>query len=127
MISSGPRSPTSDHPPGAPVVPLAKAGRVLSTASSPWPPAPRSSKPPTPAAVVKDEGHTYTGRDTIRRWKNDSPANYSYTSEPFSIAEEAGRIVVASHLAGDFPGSPVDVRFFFVLEREKISELEVIP
>jgi hypothetical protein len=81
----------------------------------------------TPAAVVKDEGHTYTGRDTIRRWKNDSPANYSYTSEPFSIAEEAGRIVVASHLAGDFPGSPVDVRFFFVLEREKISELEVIP
>jgi hypothetical protein len=81
----------------------------------------------TPAAVVKDEGHTYTGRDAIRRWKDDSSAKYSYTSEPFSIAEEAGRIVVARHLAGDFPGSPVDLRFFFVLDGEKISELEVIP
>lgn len=81
----------------------------------------------TPAAVVKDEGHTYTGRDAIRRWKDESSAKYSYTSEPISIVEEEGRIVVASHLAGDFPGSPVDLRYFFVLDGEKISELEVIP
>lgn len=81
----------------------------------------------TPAAAVKDEGHTYTGRDAIRRWKDESSAKYSYTSEPFSIVEEEGRIVVASHLAGDFPGSPVDLRYVFVLDGEKISELEVIP
>ena len=81
----------------------------------------------TPAAVVKDEGHTYTGRDAIRRWKDDSSAKYSYTSEPFSIAEQDGRIVVASHLTGDFPGSPIDLRYVFKIDGAKISGLEIIP
>ena len=81
----------------------------------------------TPAAIVKDEGHTYTGRDAIRRWKDESSVKYTYTAEPFSIADEDGRIVVTSHLVGDFPGSPVDLRYFFVLDGEQIAELEVVP
>ena len=44
----------------------------------------------TSAAVVRDEGHTYAGRDAIRRWKNESSAKYTYTGEPFSIADEDG-------------------------------------
>ena len=80
----------------------------------------------TPAAVVRDEGHTYAGRNAIRRWKDQSSAKYNYTAEPFSIADEDGRIVVACHLVGDFPGSPVDLRYFFVLNGEKIAELEIV-
>jgi hypothetical protein len=60
----------------------------------------------TPAAVVKDVGQAYTGRDAIRRWKVGSSAKYTCTGEPFSIADEDGRIVVASHLVGDFPAVP---------------------
>src|SRR5688572_14467625 len=56
-------------------------------------------------AVVRDEGHTYTGRDAIRQWKADSSAKYTYTVEPFAMAAEGDRTVVTSHLAGDFPGS----------------------
>lgn len=81
----------------------------------------------TPVAVVRDEGHTYAGRDAIRRWKDRSSAQYTYTAEPFSIADADGRMVVASHLVGDFPGSPVDLRYFFVLDGEKIAELEIVP
>jgi hypothetical protein len=81
----------------------------------------------TQAAVVKDEGNTYTGRDAVRRWKDESSAKYTYTGEPISIAEEGGRTVVTSHLVGDFPGSPTDLRYFFVLDGEKIAELEIIP
>jgi len=81
----------------------------------------------TPAAVVKDEGHTYTGRDAIRRWKDGSSVKYTYTAEPFSIADEDGRIVVASHLTGDFPGSPIDLRYVFTIDGAKISELEIKP
>jgi hypothetical protein len=80
----------------------------------------------TPAAVVKNEGHTYTGCDAIRRRKDDSSAKYSYTSEPFSIAEEDGRIVVARHRTGDFPGSPIDLRYGFTIDGAKISGLEII-
>ncbi len=81
----------------------------------------------TEAAVVRDEGHTYTGRDEIHRWKEESSAKYTYTVEPISIADEGGRTVVTSHLVGDFPGSPADLRYFFVLDGGKIGELEVIP
>lgn len=79
----------------------------------------------TPAAVVKDEGHTYSGRDAIRRWKDESSAKYTYTTEPFSIADEDGRVLVASHLTGDFPGSPIDLRYVFTLDGDQISELEI--
>ncbi|MEJ5978284.1 nuclear transport factor 2 family protein [Novosphingobium sp. PS1R-30] len=81
----------------------------------------------TPTAVVKDEGRTYTGRAAIHRWKVESSAKYTYTSEPRTIAEENGRMAVTNHLVGDFPGSPADLRYFFVLDGQKIAELEVIP
>ncbi|MDR6513001.1 hypothetical protein J2792_003889 [Novosphingobium capsulatum] len=79
----------------------------------------------TPTAVVKDEGHTYTGRDAIRRWKDEASAKYTYSSEPFSIANEDGRVIVSSHLTGDFPGSPIDLRYVFTLDGVQISELEI--
>ena len=79
----------------------------------------------TETAVVKDEGNTYSGRDAIRQWKADSSQKYTYTIEPFSVAAEGGRTVVTSHLVGDFPGSPVDLRYLFVLADDKISELEI--
>jgi hypothetical protein len=81
----------------------------------------------TDNAVVKDEGHTYKGRAAIKKWKTDVSAKYEYTCEPFACEEEAGRTIVTCHLVGNFPGSPVDLRFFFKLEGDKIAALEVIP
>ena len=80
----------------------------------------------TDAAVVRDEGNTYTGRDAIRQWKAETSKKYTYTVEPVSIADEGDRTVVTSHLVGDFPGSPVDLRYLFVLDDDKIAELEII-
>ncbi|MDX3911106.1 MAG: nuclear transport factor 2 family protein [Sphingobium sp.] len=79
----------------------------------------------TEGAVVKDEGHTYTGREAIRQWKAATSAKYTYSVEPFSITTEGGRTTVVSHLAGDFPGSPVDLRYQFVLDGQKIVGLEI--
>ena len=78
-------------------------------------------------AVVKDEGHTYKGRAAIKEWKTDASAKYEYTCEPFAYEEKDGKTVVTSHLVGNFPGSPVDLRFFFKLEGDKIASLEIIP
>ena len=79
----------------------------------------------TEDAVVKDEGKTHVGLDAIRQWKAGSVQRYSYTDEPFFIGSENGRTLVTSHLVGDFPGSPVDLRYFFVLADSKIAELEI--
>ena len=81
----------------------------------------------TANAVVKDEGHTHKGRAAIKAWKMDVSAKYEYTCEPLACEEKDGKTVVTCHLVGDFPGSPVDLRFFFTLEGGKISSLEIIP
>ncbi len=78
-------------------------------------------------ATVRDEGHVYSGPGEIRRWKDDSSKKYTYTATPLAMAHERGRIVVTSHVEGDFPGSPVDLRYFFRLEADKIAELEIVP
>jgi hypothetical protein len=78
-------------------------------------------------AVVKDEGHTYTGLDAIKAWKAAASTAYIYTSEPFAMEQEGGFHVVTSRVTGNFPGSPVDLRFRFRLERGLIASLEITP
>ena len=81
----------------------------------------------TENAVVRDEGHTHKGRAAIKAWKTDASAKYQYTCEPLACEEKDGKTVVSSQLVGNFPGSPVDLRFFFQLEGDKIASLEIIP
>ena len=81
----------------------------------------------TEDAVVKDEGHTYNGRAEIKEWKARASEKYQYRSEPLALDQADGKAVVTSRLTGNFPGSPVNLRFFFELDGEKIKSLEVIP
>ena len=91
----------------------------------------RTGSPDTIAAaftengIVKDKGKTHEGRDAIRAWMADEAQQYSYTVEPFLIAIENGKTQVTAHAVGDFPGSPIDLRFFFVLAGDKVAELEI--
>ena len=77
-------------------------------------------------AVVKDEGHTYKGRAAINKWKRDASTKYEYTSEPFACEQRDGKTIVTSRLTGNFPGSPVNLRYFFEVEGDKIASLEII-
>lgn len=79
----------------------------------------------TDNAVVKDEGQTYEGLAAIKRWKADSSKKYTYTSEPFALEAKDGMDIVTSRLTGNFPGSPVDLRYIFRLEGQKITALEI--
>jgi phosphoribosylamine-glycine ligase len=81
----------------------------------------------TEDAVVKDEGHTYKGRTAIKEWKARVSQQFQYMSEPLALDQEGRKVVVTSRLTGNFPGSPVNLRFFFELEGEKIKSLEIIP
>jgi hypothetical protein len=77
-------------------------------------------------AVVKDEGCTFKGRAAIRQWKADASAKYQYTCEPFVCERRDGQVIVTSRLTGNFPGSPVDLRFVFKLEGDEIESLEIV-
>jgi hypothetical protein len=81
----------------------------------------------TENAVVKDDGCTYTGLAAIKKWKAETTTKYTYTSTPFASGQEEGKTIVTSLVAGNFPGSPVNLRYFFGLEDNKIASLEIIP
>ncbi|WP_241557133.1 nuclear transport factor 2 family protein [Croceibacterium ferulae] len=81
----------------------------------------------TDDAVVRDEGETHVGRAAIRSWKVEAGKKYTYSATPFEVARDSDRTVVTAHVAGNFPGSPVDLRYIFELHGEKIAALEVIP
>ena len=78
-------------------------------------------------AVVKDEGRTYSGTEAIGAWKTAASAKYAYTSAPFAVERQDDRCIVTSRLTGNFPGSPIDLRYLFRLERGKIAYLEITP
>lgn len=79
----------------------------------------------TPQGVVKDKGQTHTGRDAIKEWMTKASTLYTYTNAPFSIEMIDGVHVVYSHTAGTFPGSPVNLKLSFRLERGLIASLEI--
>ena len=81
----------------------------------------------TENAIVKDEGHAHIGVAAIKQWKTDSSKKYTYTCEPFASEQQGGKTVITARLVGNFPGSPVDLRYFFSLEGDKIAALEIIP
>jgi hypothetical protein len=81
----------------------------------------------TENAVVKDEGHDHSGIAAIKQWKTDSSKKYTYTCEPFKSEQQAGKTVITARLVGNFPGSPVNLRYFFSLDGDKIAALEIIP
>ena len=81
----------------------------------------------TKHAVVEDEGQTHSGPEAIKAWQTAASARYSYISEPFAVERKDGRYIVTSRLTGNFPGSPVNLRFAFSLKRRKIASLEITP
>jgi len=76
-------------------------------------------------AIVVDENHTYTGQEAIKRWKAGTTARYKYSSKPIASKEQGEKTVVTSRLTGDFPGSPVDLRYTFTLDGNRIAALEI--
>lgn len=80
-----------------------------------------------PDGTVIDEGNTYAGREAIRQWLANASTRYTYVVEPFAVAHDDGRIVVTSRLTGNFPGSPVNLRYRFVLDGDLIAALEIAP
>lgn len=79
----------------------------------------------TEDALVTDEGKTYRGRQSIREWKEKSSTKYSYTVEPFEVERVGEKTLVTAHVVGDFPGSPIRLRYFFGLRGDEIASLEI--
>ncbi|MHC1559730.1 nuclear transport factor 2 family protein [Actinomycetospora sp. C-140] len=70
-----------------------------------------------PGAVVVDDGHPVPD---LRAWRRDVPdVTYTVTDVDGTSADVT--------VAGDFPGSPVDLRFAFGADGDRITRLDIAP
>jgi hypothetical protein len=81
----------------------------------------------TKNAIVKDENQTYSGLAAIKQWNKDATNKYTFSIEPFAVEEDKGKTIVTSQVTGNFPGSPVDLRYYFNIDKNKIAFLEIVP
>ncbi|HJW45731.1 MAG TPA: nuclear transport factor 2 family protein [Lysobacter sp.] len=76
-------------------------------------------------AVVTDEGRTVSGLDAIQTWKREAKAKYRYQMRPIAASRVGDSVEMTARLTGDFPGSPVELTYTFVLEGDRIASLEI--
>ncbi len=76
-------------------------------------------------ARVHDEGRDYKGLDAITAWMKETQTKYKYVIEPLDASVSGNTVKLRARLTGDFPGSPVDLNFTFMLANDKIASLEI--
>jgi hypothetical protein len=81
----------------------------------------------TDDAVVRDEGREWQGIAAIHEWKKEVSSKYWPTVDVLDVAAADDKTIVTGRVSGNFPGSPVELRFTFTLAGEKIARLEIRP
>ncbi len=76
--------------------------------------------------VVVDESETYSGRDAIRAWREQTRSAYRYTAELLHIegSDDAGYVATV-RLEGSFPGSPIELDYRFTVSGGSIVRLDI--
>ena len=76
-------------------------------------------------AVVLDEKQEWRGVSAIRNWATEVSAKYHPALEILEAANFGNTTVLAGRVSGDFPNSPIELRYAFALDGGKIQRLEI--
>ena len=77
-------------------------------------------------ANVFDEGQHQVGTAAIARWMEDTARRYQPRVEVLEVHHRTGKVLVSNVVSGNFPGSPLELRYTFRLnEQGKISRLDI--
>ena len=74
---------------------------------------------------VHDERQDHQGREAIQSWAEQTSGQYNMTQTPKAVQKEGGATLVTTEVAGDFPGSPIELSFRFVTQGENIRDLKI--
>lgn len=76
-------------------------------------------------AVVLDEGGTYQGHAAIAAWFSDTRQKYAFSAKPLSTIRHEQHEIVTAEVSGNFPGSPIQLSYTFLLQDGKIQSLQI--
>jgi hypothetical protein len=78
-----------------------------------------------PDATVHFRNRTYSGLAEIKAWKRDGKRLTEYQVEIGRVSERAGRVIVAATVTGNFPESPAEIEYAFVLANGRIAIMDI--
>lgn len=77
-------------------------------------------------ARVKDEGQWREGRQAIEQWARETREKFDFRTTPLSAESERDATIVTARVEGNFPGSPITLRYRFELAGDRIARLEIV-
>ncbi|MCE7065111.1 nuclear transport factor 2 family protein [Dyadobacter sp. CY326] len=79
----------------------------------------------TADATVADEGSSYSGRDEIRDWNEQTTKKYQMQLKPIDFTRTGAKGTLAVEVTGTFPGSPAVMQYHLELNDTRISSLRI--
>lgn len=76
-------------------------------------------------AVVLDEGGKYQGHAAIQAWFVKSRQLYQFQVTPLRTSHTHHQQQVFATVSGNFPGSPIQLCYTFLVRDQKIQTLEI--
>jgi predicted phage tail protein len=70
-------------------------------------------------------GNDHQGQQAIQSWAEQTSSQYRICQTPKAAQEEGGATLVTADVAGDFPGSPIELTVRFVTDDGKIRDLKI--
>jgi len=80
-----------------------------------------------PQATVFDENQRHVGIAAIEAWQHKVRKAFVFQVQPLQARQGKNGLSVLTRLAGNFPGSPVQLNHVFTLEGDLIRSLEITP
>ena len=78
----------------------------------------------TDDAVVSDEAHEYRGVG-IKAWIDGAIAKYKPFANVIDLAQASEQTIATARVTGNFPGSPAQIRYKFILKNGRIAALAI--
>lgn len=76
-------------------------------------------------AIVHDESKDYNGKSDIKQWNETTNEMYHTNLEPIEFSETKNESVLTVKVSGTFDGSPIILKYHFVIKDNKIISLIV--
>jgi hypothetical protein len=79
----------------------------------------------TEKATVSDEGSSYSGRDEIKQWIQETIEKYNTQLKPIDFDQNGSKGKLTVEVTGTFPGSPAVMQYDLELDDTLISSLKI--
>ncbi|AYN96710.1 nuclear transport factor 2 family protein [Pseudomonas sp. LTJR-52] len=77
--------------------------------------------------TASGESKTHERIKAIEAWQYEAQGAVSYQVQPLHALPGEGRLTVFAQLTGNFPASPVQPGYVFLLEGDQVCSLEIMP